>query len=324
MRPSLMKDPQSWLYPDLEPYRTGMLDAGDGHSLYFEECGAPDGKPVIFLHGGPGAGTGPRQRRFFHPERYRIVLMHQRGCGKSTPHASLEANTTWHLVADIEKLRTHLGLERWQVFGGSWGSTLALAYAQKHPERVSELVLRGIFLLRRSEIEWFYQHGASVMFPDQWERYRNHIPEAERSDLPGAYHRRLTSPDAQVRLDAARIWSQWEAATSNLLLDPVAVEAYEDPQTALAFARIESHYFLNRGFLESDDQLLRDVPRIRPIPAVIVQGRYDVVCPMDSAWALHRAWPEAEFVITPDAGHSAFEPGNCRALVAATDRFAGV
>jgi proline iminopeptidase len=324
MRPSLTKDPQSWLYPEITPFATGMLDVGDGHEMYFEECGSPQGKPVVFLHGGPGAGTGPKHRRFFHPERYRIVLLHQRGCGHSTPHASLEANTTWHLVADIEKLRASLNIPRWMVFGGSWGSTLALAYAQKHPERVSELVLRGIFLLRRKELEWFYQHGASVMFPDQWERYWNHIPEAERGDMMAAYHRRLTSDDAAVRLQAARIWSQWEAATSYLFLDPASVEAYEDPHVALAFARIESHYFANRGFFETDDQLLRDIDRIRHIPAVIVQGRYDVVCPMDSAWALHRAWPEAELLITPDAGHSAHESGNSRALVAATDRFAGI
>ena len=324
MPPSLAKDPVSWLYPEIEPFRTGMLDVGDGHELYYEECGASDGKPVVFLHGGPGAGTGPKHRRFFHPERYRIVLFHQRGCGRSTPHASLEANTTWHLVADIERLRTHLGIERWQAFGGSWGSTLALAYAQKHPEHVTELMLRGIFLLRRHELEWFYQGGASVLFPDHWERYRNHIPQAERGDMMLAYHRRLTSPDADVQLEAARIWSQWEGATSYLLPDPASVNTYEDPHIALAFARIECHYFINRGFLETDDQLLRDVDRVRHIPAVIVQGRYDVVCPMDSAWALHRAWPEAELMITPDAGHSAHEPGNSRALVAATDRFAGV
>ena len=262
-------------------------------------------------------------RRFFHPGRYRVVLFDQRGCGASTPAASLEENTTWDLVADIEKLRVHLGLERWQVFGGSWGSTLALAYAQKHPERVSELVLRGIFLLRRQEIEWFYQRGASALFPDLWEPYWAHIPAAERGDMVKAYHARLTSPDAAVRLAAARLWAGWEGATSKLLPDPDLKSHYEEDEFALAFARIEAHYFVNRGFLETDDQLLRDVPRIRHLPAVIVQGRYDVVCPAESAWALHRAWPEAELVITADSGHSAFDAANSRALVAATDQFSG-
>jgi proline iminopeptidase len=251
------------------------------------------------------------------------VLFDQRGSGRSTPHACLEANTTWDLVADIERVREHLGIDRWQVFGGSWGSTLALAYAQKHPERVTELVLRGIFLLRRREIEWFYQHGASVIYPDAWEPYVRHIPEAERGDLVAAYHRRLTAADPQVRLDAARRWGGWEGATSKLLPDTELKQHFEEDALALALARIECHYFVNRGFFEADDQLLRDVGRIRHIPATIVQGRYDVVCPIDTAWALHRAWPEADFVISPDSGHSAFEPGNSRALVAATDRYAG-
>ena len=318
-----VKDPLTWMYPPLEPHRTGRLPVSGGHELHFEECGDPAGKPVVFLHGGPGGGTEPRQRRFFHPERYRIVLFDQRGCGRSTPHAGLEANTTWHLVADIEALREHLGIARWQVFGGSWGSTLALAYAEKHPERVSELVLRGIFLLRRQEIEWFYQRGASALYPDAWETYRDHIPEAERGDLLAAYHRRLTSDDPAVRLAAAKAWSGWEGATSKLIPDAALQSHYEEDAVALAMARIEAHYFVNRGFLACDDQLLRDAGRIRGIPGVIVQGRYDVVCPAESAWALHRAWPEADFVITPDSGHSAFEPPNSRALVAATDRFAG-
>jgi proline iminopeptidase len=316
-----LKDPINWMYPPLEPNRTGRLQVSDVHDLYWEESGNPAGKPVVFLHGGPGGGTDPRQRRFFHPERYRIVLFDQRGCGQSRPHASLEANTTWDLVEDIERLRQHLRVERWQVFGGSWGSTLALAYAQRHPERVTELVLRGIFLLRRREIDWFYQHGASVMFPDLWEPYRDHIPEAERGDFLGAYHRRLTSDDEAVRLAAARCWSVWEGSTSKLFPDPAMAAHYDEDAVALAMARIECHYFVNRGFLETDDQLLRDVGRIRRIPATIVQGRYDVVCPIDSAWALHLAWPEADFVISPDSGHSAYEPGNSRALVSATDRF---
>jgi len=318
-----VKDPLNWMYPALEPNRSGRLVVPGGHDLYWEESGNPEGKPVVFLHGGPGGGTDPRQRRFFHPGRYRIVLFDQRGCGRSLPHASLEANTTWDLVADIERLREHLGIERWQVFGGSWGSTLALAYAQRHPDRVTELVLRGIFLLRRREIDWFYQHGASVVFPDLWEPYRDHIPEAERGDLLGAYHRRLTGSDAATRLEAARRWSVWEGSTSKLLPDAAMAAHYDEDAVALAMARIECHYFVNHGFLEEDDQLLRDVGRIRHIPATIVQGRYDVVCPLDSAWALHRAWPEADFVISPDSGHSAYEAGNSRALVAATDRYSG-
>ncbi len=319
-----LKDPLTWLYPEIEPRVAARLRVTGPHELYYEESGDPAGKPVVFLHGGPGAGTDPQQRRFFHPQRYRIVLFDQRGCGRSTPHASLEANTTWDLVADIERLREHLGIERWQVFGGSWGSTLALAYAEKHPERVTELVLRGIFLLRRSEIDWFYQRGVSAIYPDLWESFLGGIPEAERGDMVAAYHRRLTSDDPRVRLEAARRWSGWEGGTSRLLPDPELQGHFEEEAVALSMARIECHYFVNRGFLSSEDQLLRDVGRIRGIPATIVQGRYDVVCPIETAWALHRAWPEADFVITPDSGHSAFEPGNSRALVAATDRFAGV
>jgi proline iminopeptidase len=318
-----VKDPVTWAYPALEPYRTGRFAVPGGHDLYFEESGNPLGKPAVFVHGGPGGGTSAGQRRFFHPGRYRIILFDQRGCGQSTPHASLEANTTWDLVADMERLREHLGLERWLVFGGSWGSTLGLAYAQAHPERVTELVLRGIFLLRRCELDWFYQDGASRLYPDAWEAYRDHIPPAERADFVSAYHRRLTSPEPQVRLEAARRWSGWEGATSRLLPDAELAAKMEEDAVALAMARIECHYFVNRGWFETDDQLLRDVPRIRHIPCTIVQGRYDVVCPIDSAWALHRAWPEADFVVGPDAGHSAFEPANSRALVAATDRYAG-
>ncbi len=318
-----VKDPLTWMYPPLEPYRADRLPVSGGHELYFEESGNPAGKPVVFLHGGPGGGTEPKQRRFFHPEKYRIVLFDQRGCGQSTPHASLEDNTTGHLVSDIEALREHLGIAKWQVFGGSWGSTLALAYAEKHPERVTELVLRGIFLLRRREIDWFYQSGTSVMYPDAWEAYRDHIPEAERGDLLTAYYKRLTSDDPAVRLAAAKVWSGWEGATSKLIPDAAFQSHYEEDATALAMARIEAHYFVHRGWLATDDQLLRDAGRIRHIPGVIVQGRYDVVCGVESAWALHRAWPEADLIITPDSGHSAFEPPNSRALVAATDRFAG-
>ncbi|MFO7325189.1 MAG: prolyl aminopeptidase [Pseudomonadota bacterium] len=323
-KPARRARPDDPLYPPVRANRSGRLKVSDLHEIYWEESGNPKGKPVVFLHGGPGGGTNPQMRRFFDPKRYRIVMFDQRGCGRSTPHASLEENTTWHLVADIEKLRELLGIECWQVFGGSWGSTLALAYAQKHPERVTELVLRGIFLLRRSELEWFYQseQGAASLFPDLWEHYVAPIPQEERHDMMAAYYRRLTSSDARERNAAARAWSVWEGATSHLRTDPAYMAKFREPDYAAAFARIECHYFVNGGFLETDDQLLRDVPRIRHIPAVIVQGRYDVVCPMRSAWHLHRAWPEAELVIVPDAGHSAFEPGIALALRRATDRFA--
>lgn len=310
------------LFPDIEPYRHGWLDVGDGHRLYFEECGNPDGKPCVFVHGGPGGGASPAARRFFDPERYRIVLFDQRGCGRSTPHASLEANTTWHLVADMERLRTELGIERWLVFGGSWGSTLSLAYAQHHPERVTELVLRGIFLLRDKEIKWFYQHGASELYPDAWAHYLAPIPEAERGDLVSAFHQRLTSDDEAVRLAAARAWSVWEGSTSFLEQSEDLMAHLDTPAAALAMARIECHYFVNGGFFESPNQLLERIDRIRHIPCVIVQGRYDVVCPPVSAWELHEAWPEAEFHLVTHAGHSAFDPANAAQLVAATNRFA--
>ncbi len=312
------------LYPPITPFRRGRLRVSPVHELYFEESGNPRGKPVVFLHGGPGAGTDPAMRRFFNPRRYRIVLFDQRGCGKSRPHASLVANTTWDLVDDIERLREHLKISRWQVFGGSWGSTLALAYAQSHPRRVTELVLRGIFLLRRSELEWFYQDelGAASLFPELWEKYLAVIPPRERGDMMRAYYRRLTSHNTKVRDRAAYAWSVWEGATSYLRVKEQDLAKFAEPEMAAAFARIECHYFVNRGFLKREDQLLRDVRKIRHIPAVIVQGRYDVVCPMRSAWDLHRAWPEADLQVIPDSGHSAFEPGTARALVAATDRFA--
>jgi len=311
------------LYPPLRPYATGYLQVTAGHELYYEQSGNPRGKPAVFLHGGPGGGTDPKMRRFFDPRRYRIVLVDQRGCGKSRPHASLTDNTTWDLVADLERLRAALGIERWLVCGGSWGSTLALAYSQSHPASVSELVLRGIFLLRRWELEWFYQDpgGAAALYPDLWEDYVASIPPAERGDLIGAYHRRLTGSDPEELKRAARSWSIWEGATSFLRLNPEYVARFEQDAYASAFARIECHYFVNRGFLRTEDQLLADVERIRHIPAVIVQGRYDVVCPMRSAWDLHRAWPQAELCIVPDAGHSAFEAGITHELVSATDRF---
>ena len=309
------------LYPDIEPYRTGMLAVDGRHTLYFEESGNPEGKPVVVLHGGPGAGTNAKMRQFHDPAAYRIILFDQRGSGRSTPHADLTDNTTWHLVADIEALRAHLGIARWQVFGGSWGSTLALAYAETHPERVTELVLRGIFMLRRWELQWFYQSGAHRLFPEAWQPYRDHIPEAERGDFIAAYHARLTADDEAVRLAAAKTWSVWEGATSTLVPEPASIDTFEDPHFALSFARIENHYFVNKGFFEVDDQLLRDAHRIRHIPGVIVHGRYDVVCPVQNAWDLHEAWPEARLVISPQSGHSAFEPENAAALVAATDAF---
>ncbi|MBV8742480.1 MAG: prolyl aminopeptidase [Sinobacteraceae bacterium] len=312
------------LYPSFEPNRSGWLRVSDLHEIYYEESGNPQGKPVVFLHGGPGGGTDGRMRGFFDPARYRIVLFDQRGCGRSRPHASLVDNTTWHLVADMELLRQHLNIERWQVFGGSWGSTLALAYAESHPQRVSELVLRGIFLLRRWEINWFYQDpsGAAALYPDLWERYVAVIPPEERHEMVQAYYRRLTSADPQVLAEAARAWAVWEGATSFLHLNPDYIAKFQEADYAAAFARIECHYFINHGFLHTDNQLIENVGRIRHIPTVIVQGRYDVVCPMKSAWDLHRAWPEAELRIVADAGHSAFERGNTHELVSATDRFA--
>jgi proline iminopeptidase len=310
------------LYPAIEPYASGTLQVSERHNLHYEECGNPAGKPVVLLHGGPGGGCSPKMRRFHDPARYRIVLFDQRGSGRSTPHADLVDNTTWDLVADIERLREHLGIARWQVFGGSWGSTLALAYAQKYPEAVTELVLRGIFMLRRWELEWFYQEGTSRVFPDAWDEYVAAIPEVERGDLISAYHRRLTSDDPAVRLAAARAWSVWEASCSFLHQDPGFIDSHRADDFALAFARIESHYFVNGGFFEEEGQLLRDASRLHGIPGTIVQGRYDVVCPAQSAWELKKAWPQAELVVCPASGHSAFEPEITDALVRATDAYA--
>ncbi|WP_431949918.1 prolyl aminopeptidase [Nocardia lijiangensis] len=316
------------LYPPIEPYESGLLDVGDGQSVYWEVSGNPEGKPVVFLHGGPGGGTAPFHRQFFDPSAYRIVLLDQRGCGRSTPHiadgADLAHNTTWHLVADIEALREHLGVDRWQVFGGSWGSTLALAYAQKHPERVTELVLRGIFLLRRKEIDWYYNGAAGNVYPDEWEKFLAPVPESERDgDLVEAYHRLLHSPDPEVATAAAIAWSVWEGATSSLLPHPDRVAETGEPRFALAFARIENHYFRHGGFL-TEGQLLRDVGVVSHLPVVIVQGRHDIVCPAVSAWDLHRAWPGSQLHIVDDAGHAANEPGIVDRLVRATDDFAKV
>jgi len=310
------------LYPPVAPFNSGFLQVSDIHELYFEECGNPAGKPVVFLHGGPGAGSNAAVRRFFDPARYRIVIFDQRGSGRSRPHASLEDNTTWHLVADIEQLRQHLTINCWQVFGGSWGSALALAYAQTHPEVVTELVLRGIFMLRPQELRWFYQDGASRLFPDYWLDFIAPVPADERDDYIAAHYRRLTGDDQAAMTASARAWSVWEGVTSNLLVSEAAVGRFQSDEFALALARIEAHYFVNHGFLESPDQLLENIHRIRSIPAVIVQGRYDVVCPAQTAWELHQAWPEADFRMVPDSGHSAFEPGIVHELVEATDRFA--
>lgn len=316
-----MTETRRGLYPPTDAYETGHLRVSDVHEIYWEQSGNPKGKPVVFVHGGPGGGTSPKLRGFFDPKIYRIVLFDQRGCGQSRPHASLVDNTTWHLVADMEALRTHLGIERWQVFGGSWGSTLGLAYAQAHPAHVTELVLRGIFMLRRRELMWFYQEGASWLFPDAWEHYLAPIPEVERGDLMTAYYRRLTDADPQVRSEAAKAWSIWEGSTSFLFQDLAHIASVGGDEFADAFARIECHYFVHGGFFRCEDQLLQDIDKIRHIPAVIVQGRYDVVCPLRSAWDLHRAWPEADLRIVADAGHSALEPGNMHELVCATDRF---
>ncbi len=310
------------LYPPIEPYDQGFLPVSDLHTLYYEQVGNPFGKPVVFLHGGPGGGINPSYRQYFDPEKWRVILFDQRGCGQSTPHAELRENTTWDLVADIEKLRTHLEVERWAVFGGSWGSTLGLAYSQTHPDRCTALILRGIFLLRPREIHWFYQEGASYLFPDAWEHYLQPIPPKERHDLVRAYYQRLTSPQPEVVLAAARAWSVWEASTSRLLPSQELQDRFREAEFASAFARIECHYFVNGGFLDPEEQLLENVDRIRHLPAVIVQGRYDVVCPMISAWELHHAWPEATLQVIEDAGHSMFEPGIRTALLNATDNFA--
>ncbi len=310
------------LYPPIEPFDEGFLQVSDLHTMHYEQVGNPRGSKALFLHGGPGGGLDPDYRRYFDPARWHLVLFDQRGSGKSTPNAELRENTTWDLVADAERLRQHLGIDRWLVFGGSWGSTLALAYAETHPQRCTGLVLRGIFLLRRKELLWFYQEGASWLFPDAWEEYLRPIPEVERGDLMSAYYRRLTSPDAAVRREAAKAWSVWEGTTSKLIVDPAYVEQYAGDEFADAFARIECHYFVHGAWLRSDTQLLDEAPRIARIPGVIVQGRYDVVCPAASAWALHRRWPASKLTLVPDAGHSIKEPGILSALVQATDDFA--
>lgn len=309
-------------YPPIEAYNSFRLDVGNGHNLYVEEAGNPRGKPIVFLHGGPGGGIDADHRRYFDPAKWRIVLFDQRGCGKSTPFGTLENNTTWTLVSDIETIRGKLGIDKWHVFGGSWGSTLALAYAISHPERVNGLVLRGIFLLRKQEIDWFYQHGASEIYPDAWDDYLAPIPQEERGDLVSAYHKRLTGTDKPTLAQAAKAWSMWEGRTSKLVQDPRLVEHFSEGEFSYAFARIECHYFYNKGFFEEDGWLLKNVNRIRHIKGVIVQGRYDMPCPVRSAWDLHKAWPESRLEIIGLSGHAASETGTLDALIRATDEFA--
>jgi proline iminopeptidase len=309
------------LFPEIEPYATHRLKVDSPHELYLEECGNPHGLPVLFVHGGPGAGCEGYHRRFFDPNVYRIVLFDQRGAGRSTPHASLEANTTQDLVADMERIRTLLGIEQWVLFGGSWGSTLALVYAETHPARVLGLIVRGVFLCRPWEIRWFYQEGANRLFPDQWQEFIAPIPEEERRDLLAAHYRRLTGDDEVARMHSAKAWSLWEGRTATLLPNKSVVDFFGSPHTALSLARIEAHYFFHDTFL-APDQILRDAYRLKDIPGYIVHGRYDIVCPVQSAWDLHRAWPRAKLEIVPDAGHSAAEPGIAHALVMATHELA--
>lgn len=309
------------LYPEIKPYAVHSLAVDGGHELYVDESGTPDGLPVLFVHGGPGAGCDEASRRWFDPTVYRIVTFDQRGCGRSTPHASLDGNTTWDLVADMERIREHLGIDKWVLFGGSWGSTLSLAYAQTHPGQVLALILRGIFLCRPQEIRWFYQEGASRLFPDYWEDYLAPIAPEERDDLVGAFYRRLTGSDQIAQMHAAKAWSIWEGRTATLRPNGHVVERFADPHRALSIARIECHYFVNNAFLEAD-QLLRDMPKIADIPGIIVHGRYDVICPLDNAWALHQAWPNSELAIIRDAGHAASEAGIADALVRATGQIA--
>ncbi len=307
------------LFRDIEPFSFGWLNTNSVHEIYYEECGAPRGKPAVILHGGPGGAVNPTMRRFFDPTRWRMALFDQRGCGRSRPNASLEDNTTWSLIADIERLRVHLGIEKWTVFGGSWGSTLALAYAIAHPDRVEGLVLRGVFLLTQKELNWFYQGGASMLFPDAWERFLAPIPVEERGDLMAAYHKRLTHPDRRIQAEAANAWSQWEGDTISLRGPEARPPKFNEEDFAIAFARIENHFFANEGFFEEDGWILKNIDKIRHIPAWIVQGRFDVVTPLDAAWSLHKAWPESKLEIVWDAGHASTEPGVIDGLVRATD-----
>ena len=311
------------LFPPIEPYETNFISV-DGHEIYFEQCGNPEGKPAVFLHGGPGGGGSASVRRFFDPDIYRIIVFDQRGCGRSKPHACLEKNTTWDLVSDIELIRERLQIKQWLVFGGSWGSTLALAYAQSHPDAVSEMILRGIFMLRKKELDWFYQDGASNIFPDAWEKFIEPIEKSKRDDLISAYYEIFNGKDEDKKIEAAIAWSRWEGSTVNLSYNPEMVDSFSEPEFALAFALIENHYFINKGFLSHEQQLIDNINIIRNIPATIIQGRYDVCTPISTAWELHKNWPEAELIITPFSGHSAFEKEITHELILATNKFASI
>ena len=314
-------DKQLKLFPRIEPFNKGYLSCSE-HNIYYEECGNANGKPVVFLHGGPGGGGSEDVRRFFDPAHYRIIVFDQRGCGRSTPHGCLTNNTTWDLVSDIDKLRQELGITKWMVFGGSWGSTLALAYSQSHPSSVSEIVIRGIFMLQQHELDWFYQEGASKLFPDEWQKFIDVIEDSKRGNLMKAYNEIFNGSDEKARLSAAVAWSRWEASTSKLVKNDSLMDEFSNPHFALAFALIENHYFMNKGFLEHEKQLLDGIEKIRDIPAVIVQGRYDVVCPMETAYEVSKRWPEASFEIAQNSGHSAFEKEIVHLLVSATNKFA--
>ena len=310
------------LFPAIEPFNTGYMERGC-HEIYYEQCGNPDGKPAVFLHGGPGGGGSTTVRRFFNPESYHIVIFDQRGCGRSKPHGCLEQNTTWDLVEDIETLKNKLGFEKWLVFGGSWGSTLSLAYSQTYPKSVSEMVLRGIFMLRKKELDWFYQEGASNIFPEAWEKFLEPIDISQRDDLMSAYHEIFKSDNTEKKLNAAIAWSRWEGSTSSLSYNPDMADSFSDPRFALAFALIENHYFVNKGFLEHENQLIESgIDIIRNIPTIIVQGRYDIVCPMTTAWELSKNWPEANLIVAPSSGHTAFEKEITHELIKATEEFA--
>ena len=310
------------LFPPLEPFNFGFMEKDD-HSIYYEQCGNPNGKPAVFLHGGPGGGGSTQVRRFFDPDKYHVVIFDQRGCGRSLPHGCLENNTTWDLVEDIENLKVKLGIKQWLVFGGSWGSTLALAYSQTYPDSVSEMVLRGIFMLRKKELDWFYQYGASNIFPEAWQKFIEPIEHNERDDLMAAYHKIFLSNNEEKKLNAAIAWSRWEGSTSSLSYNPDMANSFSDPKFALAFALIENHYFVNKGFLEHENQLIESgINIIRDIPTVIVQGRYDIVCPISTAWELSQNWPEAELIVAPSSGHTAFELEITHELIKATNTFA--
>ena len=310
------------LFPPLEPFNFGFMEK-DNHRIYYEQCGNPDGKPAVFLHGGPGGGGSTQVRRFFDPDKYHVVIFDQRGCGRSLPHGCLENNTTWDLVEDIENLKVKLGIKQWLVFGGSWGSTLALAYSQTYPDSVSEMVLRGIFMLRKKELDWFYQYGASNIFPEAWQKFIEPIEHNERDDLMAAYHKIFLSNNEEKKLNAAIAWSRWEGSTSSLSYNPDMANSFSDPKFALAFALIENHYFVNKGFLEHENQLIESgINIIRDIPTVIVQGRYDIVCPISTAWELSQNWPEAELIVAPSSGHSAFETEITHELIKANLEFA--